>query len=95
MEPKNLKRFLSTVQKPSFREYLDPQRGTSLSKALEEKLAWAKDNDDKERQGEADFLTNNRANLRSMVATMAVEEDAGDEEEAPLSVGAGAIFGEV
>ena len=75
MEPEIIQRFLSLVEKSSFREYLAASPGESLSKALEAKLKWAQENTDETRQQEAEYLLQYRAALRATVATMPMEED--------------------
>ena len=75
MEPNYIKKFLSIVNKTSFREYLDVGSGSSLSSALEERLKWAQTNEDVAREEEAAFLNKHRASLRSMVATMPIDGD--------------------
>lgn len=81
MEPNYIKKFLSIVNKTTFRDYLDVDGGSSLSSALEERLRWAQDNEDSARVDEAAFLNKHRASLRSMVATMPIdgEGDWGDD----------------
>jgi hypothetical protein len=75
MEPSDLNRFLALVRKTRFIDYLDPI-GMTASEAFEQRLKWARRNQDNHILGEeAGFIVEHASELRALVREESLRQD--------------------